>query len=659
MTAELIPWAWSLLQESTAVLAATIAKKGISKGSAQLGRVAASAWQKTNWIDAENAYRQNLLTIVRATKVLGNPKPIDIDKIYTDVYVFDKLSAIRRYSETLDEDEADVHGRLGDRNRIDAKEIIESGGNKFILGRPGAGKTTFLKYLAMTACKGIIGRTPIFVSLKDWSDESVPLLDFVAKQFDICGFPDSTIFLEAMFSEGRAIVLFDGLDEVNEWSDKRNLIIRDIVNFTNKYRINQYFLTCRTAATDYSFDNFDYVEVADFTNDQQEQFAKQWYGSGTPTLLKFVEAWRDPRNSGLRDLGRTPLLLTLLCLSFDETHAFPKRQVELYQEAINALLKKWDTSRLITRDSFYRDLSFGQRQQLVETIAATFYFNSRTVFQKSEVAEVSRKFFASLPDVEDVASIDGTEIIRQIEAQHGLIVERAHGLFTFSHLTIQEYLTASYISKNQDANLQRQVVKSAMNDQKWREVMLYTVGLLPQADSILDEMKRQLLAMKQASSGVLIFLCHCYSTARLSSVSKNLKTGSQEHYLYVLRTGIDSYISELRQPSLTIPELVKFSEHIEVLHDFLRVRSNKVGFEISARVVEAAAGFLKRDQLDAARLLGGYFIKPEQFINFFYACRLFMECLEVAITSKRSTYLAVIFNFEQSEFERVEKLIRA
>lgn len=658
MVSELIPWAWSALQGSTAEMAADLAKKGATRGAEKLVEKASNAWRRFGWSTAELAYRQKLMSIVRVTKVLGNPKSIDIDRIYTDVYLFDKLSAIRRYSESLDEDEVDVHAKLSERGRIDAKEIVASGGNKFILGRPGAGKTTFLKYLTITACKGLNTRTPIFVSLKDWSDSALSLMEFISKQFEICEFPSAQLFLEALFLDGKALVLLDGLDEVNEWGEKRNQIIKEIVNFSNRYSRNQYCLTCRTAATDYSFSSFDYVEVADFSNVQQEQFATQWFGKNTPTLRNFVSAWNDPRNSGLRDLGRTPLLLTLLCLSFDESHAFPKRQVDLYQEAIHALLKKWDTSRLIGRDSFYRGLSYGQRQQLLETIASYFYFNSRLVFRKSEVAEVGRRFVESLPDMDDVSSVDGVELVRQIEAQHGLIVERAHDLYTFSHLTIQEYLTASYISRNQNISLQRQVVKSALNDQKWREVMLYTVGLLPQADSMLDEMKRQLLSMKQVSSGALIFLAHCYCSAKLNSDGAKRRPGNLESTLSILRDGIEGYIAELRRPSLTAAELAKFFEHIEVLNEFLKGRSLKPGYELSASVVSAAASFFKRDRLDVARLLGGYFIKPEQFIHFFYACRLLIECLEVAVTSKRNSYFENIFTFDQEELAKVEEFIR-
>jgi predicted NACHT family NTPase len=71
----------------------------------------------------------------------------------------------------------------------------------------------------------------------------------------------------------------------------------------------------------------------------------------------FVDELKKPEHKGLRELATTPILLNLLCLNFDETLTFPIRKSEIYQEAIDALLKKWDSSRNIRRDEIYHGLS--------------------------------------------------------------------------------------------------------------------------------------------------------------------------------------------------------------------------------------------------------------------------------------------------------------
>ena len=340
---------WQPLLDSASDFAVEIAQsqsKSIAQNAIDLLK---AQWKKVDPSGSQNKYRSNLLETVSTTRVLGNPKSINIENIYTDCYVFDRLSALRRFSGDLDDIDEQGLGVLEQVERISALEVAQTSQNLFILGRPGAGKTTFLKYLAILSCQGNIKKTPIFISLKDWSDSSLSILPFIAKQFDQCGFPNAEPFVTALLERGDAILLLDGLDEVNEAGNKRGQTIKEIVSLSQKYRKCQYCLTCRTAATDYSFEKFKYLEVADFNADQQLQFVTQWYGTDSKHLKAFLEGWHESQQDGLRELGKTPLLLTLLCLAFEETMNFPARQVDLYKEAIDALLRKWDTSRLIGR----------------------------------------------------------------------------------------------------------------------------------------------------------------------------------------------------------------------------------------------------------------------------------------------------------------------
>jgi predicted NACHT family NTPase len=59
----------------------------------------------------------------------------------------------------------------------------------------------------------------------------------------------------------------------------------------------------------------------------------------------------------------------LLCLSFEETLTFPQRRAEIYEEALDALLKKWDASRSIKRDRIYYGMTAGRKRQMLARIA--------------------------------------------------------------------------------------------------------------------------------------------------------------------------------------------------------------------------------------------------------------------------------------------------
>ena len=82
-------------------------------------------------------------------------------------------------------------------------------------------------------------------------------------------------------------------------------------------------------------------------------------------------------------LFRFSLLLTLLCLVFDDDMNFPRNRAELYKDALDALLKKWDTSRNILRGDIYKNLStlrkkqlFSQKNRLKNALLSDFFLKS-------------------------------------------------------------------------------------------------------------------------------------------------------------------------------------------------------------------------------------------------------------------------------------------
>jgi hypothetical protein len=71
--------------------------------------------------------------------------------------------------------------------------------------------------------------------------------------------------------------------------------------------------------------------------------------------------------------------------------------------------------------------------------------------------------------------LDGEAVLNAIAVQQGILVERAEDVYSFSHLTLQEYLTAQYIADN---NLIEQLVTDHFSDRRWREVFLLVAGLV-------------------------------------------------------------------------------------------------------------------------------------------------------------------------------------
>ncbi len=433
-------------------------------------------WNKVKWNEAEANYRARMLEQHSYTRLLGYPKPISILDVFSGVFVLDKLTAQRRYDisqlqrRSLDRDSVKLESTK--RNAI---ERVISGEKLYILGKPGSGKTTFLKYITIQACIGNIEKTPIYVSLQDLSNSGQDLLSFIEHQFDDCGIPDPKPFVKELFGANRAIILLDALDEMRQ--DKQKMVIHEIKGLLKKYPHMQICLTCRIAAVSYSLEGFTDVEMADFSEIQAQNFIYRWYDDDENRYRRMIAELSNHQNAGLRELTQTPLLLALLCLVFDDLGHFPRRRVDLYKEATDVLLKRWDETRGIERDSVYRRLSIADKRQLLMYLAYKYFDTGVYFIHEDDIGKDIAVFIQKLAP-ENKKRPDGVSILQSIEAQHGFLVQRGLGIYSFLHLTFQEYFTALYISENiADKNVST-LLKKRINDRRWDEVFSSINSLL-------------------------------------------------------------------------------------------------------------------------------------------------------------------------------------
>ena len=452
-------------------------------------KYAIDKWMDFQWNQASSRYQLHLKKMYGHIRVLGSNEPVSIDNIFTDVYILEKPLAFQRFNLLELQSHQHEPEKLGDETRIPGLRVVQRkmGHRLYLLGKPGAGKTTFLKFIVHACLSGKFNKLPIFVTLKDWADSGLDLISYIVLQFDICQFPLAEPFIEYLLESGGAIILFDGLDEVQQEYGLRQRLTSSMQNFCNKYLSSQIIITCRVAASDYTFPEFTYLEMADFNDEQVQSYARKWFHKSKVKATQFLTELAIPENKGVRDLGRSPLLLSLICLAYDETLHIPQRRIELYEEALEALLKKWDATRNIHRDEAYHKLSLGRKRQMFARIAAETFEKGQIFFTEQQLAHQIENYLGNLPPNDAAEDLDGMTVLRAISAQHGIFVERAQGIFAFSHLTFQEYYAAKYIIDNAGRGTLRKLMQH-LNDPRWREVFLLTASGLDDSGDFLNEL---------------------------------------------------------------------------------------------------------------------------------------------------------------------------
>jgi predicted NACHT family NTPase len=459
-------------------------------------------------------------------RMLNVPQPIEVDHLYVEVNILEKPTScipleISQLPSVFNVDtgEFDRFG-LGEvrQKRVAALEAVNNFPKLMMLGKPGSGKTTFLKHLAIKCNKGEFfkDKLPIFVGLKNFAEDAndsddFSLVNYISQCLANCNV--STEEVEKLLLKSKALILLDGLDEVP--SELLKKVLKEIRRLADNYYNNNLVITCRIAAQNLGFDGFTDVQVADFNFQQIEDFAKKWFVAvaknsqeeGQEKASEFIQKLELPENKQIRELAVTPILLNLTCLVFQANRDFPSQRSKLYEQGLNILLKEWDETRGIERNQVYRNLTLPVKIKLLSHVAYITFERNDYFFDQNKIQQLISDYLKNSSDGkkdDDELQQDGADVLKAIEAQHGLLVERSQGIYSFSHLTFQEYFTAKEIVVSSNPN----TLKSLITEKRWREVFLLAgeMSWQPNTLLLLKEQIDDLAAKEEKLQEILLWI---------------------------------------------------------------------------------------------------------------------------------------------------------
>ena len=415
--------------------------------------------------------------------------------------------------------------------------ILRKNTGLIILGDPGSGKTTFLKYLAlMTSCGkgeelGLGERFPLLVPLSAYANalsngDKVSLDDFIAGYFyETSNNKTVDALMKKALKAGSGLVLFDGLDEVKEPALRQTVIDR-VINFYHQHYAlgNKFVITSRIVGyreVRPVADGLVECTLVDFSKKEIQSFVENWtlalenqaQGEGAAALLDAEKEKQEllqavEENPGVRRLAANPLLLTILALMKRQGVTLPERRVQLYDQYVRTLISSWNRARSLNADVNAYVPDEIQTLRILAPLALWMHEISPGVglVKQMDLQRKLIRIFAEKGSEDPEAETN--KFMQDVREYASLLLERGTAEYGFIHLTFEEYLAAVAVALSGQGSGQviAEKLLAHLGEQPWREVSLLAVGylgIIQQLDSVAGEVVERLAETNNAEAVIL------------------------------------------------------------------------------------------------------------------------------------------------------------
>ncbi|MCL2915234.1 NACHT domain-containing protein [Shewanella corallii] len=480
--------------------------------------------KKAEALDIFNRYEKANNSYVKAQveniQILGMSEPVKLADIYSTTMISTSIHRRLYSTEWAELDSQKRNKKIGKyKSTTRADDFIEKENRIVVLAGPGAGKTTLMKYTALSYIDNETfeksnfktKKTPFFISLPELADTELSVIEFISERIKIKTHEYAIEYVKRKLNKGEAIVLFDSLDEVS--NEHRDRIFKIIEDFSKCYETTKIIVTCRVADYNRTIEGFFEIEIARLTEKAINKIIRAWF-KGSPKkareLIGHLSVDKD-----VYSLTETPLLLSLLCIQYANDLNIPNRKTELYSRCVDALIRLWDTSRGFRRATAFSALTDDRKEKLFSDVAYKFLCRKegKYIFHEKELTLVISDFIQKYAMERTLAK----EIINEIESHHGIIEKFSAESYSFSHVSFQEYFAAmAVVAKRKELDF----VKENLTNLKAASIIIFMVSLMDDPSPIL-----KLLMQRSDLSGITNYPAMSKRTELLSLLYRCMNSG--------------------------------------------------------------------------------------------------------------------------------------
>ena len=349
-----------------------------------------------------------------------------------------------------------------------------------ILGQPGAGKTTSMKFI----CQSIFFdedffpeqfNYPILIKLREFNhpikgqNSAGIIFEYLFNLFGLKienplsqektshkqTIRTKEVLVLEILEKLKVLLIIDGFDEL-VFKRHKEIIKTEIAQLANYLESSKMVITSRTADYNSTNENISIYEICPLNNNQINDFAVKWLGEkDSVKFLKSVE------KSPYKDTSIRPLTIAHLCAIYERIGKIPEKPKTVYKKIVNLLLEEWDEQRGIQRNSKYAMFEIDRKFEFLSNLAYHLTVkNGKAIFSKSDLINVYNEIYYDF----DLKKTESIKVVNELESHTGLFVQARYEFYEFAHKSIQEYLTAEYIVKLPSIPKQKRLIERLPNE---------------------------------------------------------------------------------------------------------------------------------------------------------------------------------------------------
>jgi HEAT repeat protein len=405
--------------------------------------------------------------------------------------------------------------RYRDVPQLPVGECLSTSRRLVVLGDPGGGKTTMLRWMATAYLLRYSEQPatddipdihtlpdqhwiPVLIRCRDIGPEDLCrcFTDFLRQHLHKTALlPRDADVMQAVIldrmAQGEALLLVDGLDEITD-PDVRMMFCQELERTATRYPNAPIVVTSRIVGyRDMPYrmgSDFQHGVIADLNREDKNLFAKRWIevteqhrpdDERAKRCQELIAALHS--SNRIERLTGNPMLLTTLALVKRKVGKLPNRRTKLYAEAVSVLLN-WNPR-------LYETIDEDEALPQLEYLAYEMCRRGVQQLPDDDVLDLLDKLRIEYPNIRAIQGREPQAFLDLLEARSSILIKgggiwqenrtQEKAVWEFRHLTFQEYLAARalidgrYPDRDKAQTLATQVaplagvVKKSKHPQRW------------------------------------------------------------------------------------------------------------------------------------------------------------------------------------------------